>query len=36
MLERYGDDPVIVDATLSGLRGREASVLERLLARDRK
>src|SRR3954468_8635087 len=36
MLERYGNDPVIVDATLSGLRGREASVLERLLARDRK
>jgi glucose/arabinose dehydrogenase len=36
MLERYGNDPVIVDATLSGLRGREASVLDRLLARDRK
>src|SRR4051794_5119673 len=36
MLERYGNDPVIVDATLSGLRGREASVLERLLPRDRK
>jgi glucose/arabinose dehydrogenase len=36
MLERYGNDPVVVDATLSGLRGREAHVLERLLARDRK
>ena len=36
MLERYGNDPVVVDATLSGLRGREARVLERLLARDRK
>jgi len=36
MLERYGNDPVVVDATLSGLRGREAAVLERLLARDRK
>ena len=36
MLERYGNDPVVVDATLSGLRGREARVLERLVARDRK
>jgi glucose/arabinose dehydrogenase len=36
MLERYGNDPVVMDATLSGLRGREARVLERLLAHDRK
>ena len=36
MLERYGNDPVVVDATLSGLRGREAVVLEQLLARGRK
>jgi glucose/arabinose dehydrogenase len=36
MLERYGDDPVVVDATLSGLRGLEADVLERLLVRSRK
>jgi hypothetical protein len=36
MIERYGNDPVVMDATLSGLRGREASVLERLLARGSK
>ena len=35
MLERYGDDPVVVDATLSGLRGSESAVLERLLASKR-
>lgn len=34
VLERYGDDPVVMDATLSGLRGSELQVLERLLARD--
>ena len=34
VLERYGDDPVVMDAALSGLRGREAVVLERLLARS--
>ncbi len=33
ILERYGDDPVVMDATMSGLRGRESIVLERLLAR---
>ena len=33
LLERYGTDPIVMDATLSGLRGRESSVLEKLLAR---
>jgi len=33
LLERYGDDPVVMDAALSGLRGSESVVLERLLAR---
>jgi glucose/arabinose dehydrogenase len=31
LLERYADDPVVMDAALSSLRGREASVLERLM-----
>jgi glucose/arabinose dehydrogenase len=31
LLERYGDDPVVMDAALSGLRGSEAIVLERLM-----
>jgi mono/diheme cytochrome c family protein len=31
MLERHGDDPVIVDGVLSGLRGGEANVLNNLL-----
>ena len=31
LLERSGDDPITVDATLSGLRGSEAALLERLL-----
>jgi mono/diheme cytochrome c family protein len=31
ILERHGDDPVAVDAALSGARGIEAAVLERLL-----
>ena len=35
VLERYGTDPVVMDATLSGLRGSETVVLERLLARTR-
>jgi len=35
VLERYGTDPVVMDATLSGLRGNEWAVLERLLARGR-
>ncbi len=34
LLERYADDPVVMDAALSSLRGREAAVLERLM-RDR-
>jgi mono/diheme cytochrome c family protein/glucose/arabinose dehydrogenase len=37
LLVRHGADPVVVDAVLSGLRGSEADVLERLLrsaARD--
>jgi glucose/arabinose dehydrogenase len=32
LLERYADDPVVMDAALSGLRGSEAAVLERLMA----
>jgi hypothetical protein len=35
VLERYGNDPIITDATLSGIRGSEAAVLERLLANKR-
>ncbi len=31
VLERYGDDPIAVDAALSGARGSELAVLERLL-----
>jgi mono/diheme cytochrome c family protein/glucose/arabinose dehydrogenase len=31
MLERYADDPMVTDAGLSGVRGGEAAVLERLL-----
>ncbi|HUP41134.1 MAG TPA: c-type cytochrome [Vicinamibacterales bacterium] len=31
VLERYGDDPIAVDAALSGVRGSELAVLERLL-----
>ena len=31
MLEQHGDDPVVVDAALSGLPGSEASVLEIVL-----
>jgi hypothetical protein len=31
LLERYANDPVVMDAALSGLRGSEAVVLERLL-----
>jgi mono/diheme cytochrome c family protein/glucose/arabinose dehydrogenase len=31
MLERYGDDPIAVDAALSGSRGSEMAVLDRLL-----
>ncbi len=34
LLERYGGDPVAVDAVLSGLRGSEAVVLERMLGAD--
>ena len=37
LLERSGDDPITLDATLSGLRGSEMAVLEQLLkdpARD--
>jgi putative membrane-bound dehydrogenase-like protein len=32
VLDRYGNDPVVMDAALSGLRGSESAVLERLLA----
>ena len=31
LLDRHGDDPVTVDAALSGLRGREGFALEKLL-----
>ena len=31
ILERHGDDPIAVDAALSGLRGSELAVLDRLL-----
>ena len=31
LLERYADDPVVMDATLSGLRGSEGIVLDRLI-----
>jgi putative membrane-bound dehydrogenase-like protein len=31
LLERHGDDPITVDATLSGIRGSERAVLARLL-----
>ncbi len=32
LLERHGDDPITVDAAVSGLNGSEHSVLERILA----
>jgi glucose/arabinose dehydrogenase len=31
LLERYADDPIVMDAALSGLRGSEGAVLERLM-----
>ncbi len=31
LLERHADDPIVMDAALSGLRGTEAAVLDRLL-----
>ena len=31
LLERYADNPIVMDATLSGLRGSEGAVLERLM-----
>ena len=31
LLERHGDDPIAVDAALSGLRGNEGAALEKLL-----
>jgi mono/diheme cytochrome c family protein len=34
LLERNGDDPITVDAALSGLSGSEHTVLERLLASE--
>ena len=33
LLERYGTDAVVMDATLSGLRGSESAVLDRLLTK---
>jgi hypothetical protein len=35
LVERYGDDPITMDAALSGLRGSEAAVLERLITGGR-
>ena len=34
LLERHGDDPITVDAALSGLSGSEQAVLQRLLASE--
>ena len=34
LLDRNGDDPITLDAALSGLRGNELAVLERLLRRS--
>jgi putative membrane-bound dehydrogenase-like protein len=34
LLERHADDPITLDAALSGLHGSESVVLERLLATD--
>ncbi len=34
LLDRYGDDPITMDAALSGLRGREMNVLDRLMRDD--
>jgi mono/diheme cytochrome c family protein len=34
VLDRYGDDPVVVDAAVSGLQGHEVSVLRTLLGRS--
>jgi mono/diheme cytochrome c family protein/glucose/arabinose dehydrogenase len=34
LLERRGDDPIAVDAALSGVRGTEGAVLDGLLAND--
>jgi mono/diheme cytochrome c family protein/glucose/arabinose dehydrogenase len=31
ILERHGDDPIAVDAAISGMRGREIAVLDQLL-----
>src|SRR5262245_44431787 len=32
LLERYANDPIVVDAALSGLRGNEAAVLDKMFA----
>jgi len=32
LLERHGDDPIVVDASISGLSGHETEVIEKLLA----
>jgi len=32
LFEKYGDDPLTVDAAISGLAGREAAMLQKLLA----
>jgi len=34
MLERFGDDPITVDAAVSGLKGQEAAALSALLASE--
>ena len=33
LLERFGGDPIVVDAAISGLRGHEPAMLDRLLSR---
>ena len=35
LLERHGNDPIAMDAALSGVRGSEAAILERLLQAPR-
>ena len=36
LLERHADDPIVMDAALSGVRGSEAAVLERVAGRWRR
>ena len=36
VLERHGNDPIVMDAALSGVRGSEAALLEKLLQLQKK